>query len=179
MKRPILAASISLMLLLGSAPAGAWYQWYSHNLPAAPAPTGWAYQNYGPGADAGTWPEPVLPPWLWFMQQPNWATLWMTPWMMPAMTSGVFVEQSQNQFGYQIRVHTPDSHTSNLDISAQDGVIAINSRRSSQAGPGGPAQMQQSGWTTRWITLPTDANLGAIRMSRTGNVVEIFVPRFG
>ena len=167
-----LAASISLMALLSSSPAGAWSQWYYQSLSHAPFSPYWLYRN-NPQTGIGPLPWLASPPWLW-LHQPNLGS-W---WTMPGMTSGILVEQNRIPLGYGIRVHVLGGTMQNLDIGVKDGIIVIDSSNTVRTIAGSPIRMRQSGWTTRWISLPPDANLAATRMSRRDGVVEIFVPRF-
>jgi len=167
MKRHIFAAALATGLAVQSAPTAAWYQWYYQDMPVGPIPGLWNYQNV-PYQVPGT--NPFLgqtPPWLQFYRPDLFR--W---WTMPSMSSGISVEQDQSPLGYHIRVYVPGGHSDNLRIGLESGAIVISS--SEQAAAHRPLQM---GWSSQWVTLPADANLAAMKMSRGEAGVEIFVPR--
>jgi hypothetical protein len=100
--------------------------------------------------------------------QSNW-------WFMPSGVSGTFVEQGQSPSGYHIRVYAPGGRPGSLEIGVEGGAIVV--RSSEQMTSSAPFPSQQVAWSARWIRLPADANLAAMRMSRSAAGVEIFVPR--
>ena len=178
---------LGLGLALQTAPATAWWQWYSHNIPYGPAPGMWFYQAFPgyPGVP-GLWPgqlwlqEHLLSlanqggPHFWQYQTPPFGTT--TLWSATVPMSGLFVEQSQTPAGYQIRVHTGQSGPPMVDISTQGGFLTMRSHSAGGVGDGG-MQMQQAGWASQSIALPADANVAAMQMQRGDGVVQIFIPR--
>jgi hypothetical protein len=172
MKMSILATVLATGLAAQSAPTAAWYQWYKQDNLFAPVPGFWFYQNFPYYGVSSTGPLLGQTSPSFWSYQPSLYT-W---WTLPSSPSGTYVEQSQSPSGYHVRVHAPSGRPGNLQIGVEAGAIII--RSSDQFAAGGPLQAQQMGWFTRWITLPADANLAAMRMARSDDVVEIFVPRF-
>lgn len=172
MKMRILAVALATGLISQSAPAAAWYQWYRQDIPFAPVPDSWFYRGVpyeSPGVANPIFGQ--VSPWFWFYQPAlhHW-------WTMPNVSGGTYVEQSQSPSGYHIRVYVSGGRSGNLQISVEAGAIIV--RSSEGVAASGQFQMQQSGWSTRWLALPADANLAAMRLSRGEDGVEIFVPRF-
>ncbi len=170
MKRYRIAAAIALGVLIPTASATAWWQWLHQDLPYAPGPGLWLYQNIPQGSAPGQ-----MQPWFWRSQSmPTGPTgIWSSTMPM----SSLFVEQSHTPLGYAIRVRTGHPGTQDIDIGLEGHALVIKKRAMAQNAPGIPMQMQQSGWSTQWVSLPADANVSALRISRGNGVVEIFVPR--
>lgn len=170
MKQNRIAAAIAFGLLIPTAPATAWWQWYYQDTPFAPAPGMWFYQNF-----------PQIPvfnqmePWVWQYQTVPYGATSM--WTSRLPTNSLFVEQSQSPAGYSIRVYTEQSGTQDIDVGLDGRSLVIKRRANTQAFHGAPWPVQQSGWTTQWVSLAPDANLGALRISRGADLIEIFVPR--
>ncbi len=91
--------------------------------------------------------------------------------------SGLFVEQSQSPAGYSVRIRTGQTGLQDIEVGLEGRILVIKQREASRTAAGVPMWMQKSGWTTRWVSLPEDANVGALRMLRNGDLIEIFVPR--
>jgi len=169
-KRYRIVAAIALGVLVPTASATAWWQWFHQDIPFAPVPGMWFYQNA---------PQSVAPgqtqPWFWHYQTPpaGPATMWSS--MMPV--NSLFVEQSHSPLGYTIRVRTGQPGTTDIEVGMEGHALVIKKRQLQQGTPGSPLQMQQAGWSTQWVSLPADANVSAMRMSRGNGLVEIFVPR--
>lgn len=170
MKRYRTVAAIALGVLIPATSATAWWQWFQQDIPYGPVPGMWFYQNM-PQATAPGQTGPVF----WHYQSPpaRPPTMWSS--MMPM--SSLFVEQSASPLGYIIRVHTGNRTTTDIEIGVEGHALVIKKRQVQQIGPGAPMQMQQAGWSTQWVSLPADANISSMRMSRGNGVVEIFVPR--
>ena len=171
-------------LALQTAPAAAWWQWYSQDMPYGPVPGMWFYQNIpeAPGFGPGQ-------PWLWNYPAPpagqSGAQFWQyqstpygptTLWSSAMPTTGLHVEQNETPAGYLIRVLTGQPGAPTVDIGVQGGFLTIRSRSLTSAG-GNAMQMHQSGWATQSISLPAGANVAAMQMQRGDGVVEIFIPR--
>ena len=175
---------LGLGLALQAAPAAAWWQTYSQNIPYGPAPGMEAYPttpwvpNYGPNLSA-LW-DFLAPltglgaPQFW--QYPNMAYGPPALWSSAMPMGGLYVQQNEVPAGYQIRVHTGQPGLPVVDISVQGGLLVIRSQ-SSATGGGNAMQISQSGWSNQSISLPADANVAAMQMQRGNGVVEIFIPR--
>lgn len=165
-----IAAAIAFGLLFPVTPATAWWHWYYQDIPYLPVPGMWFYQNL-PQAPAFGQSQPRL----WnFQAVPSGSTsMWASTFPM----STLFVEQSQSQAGYSIRVYTGQPGTQDIEIGLEGRALFIRRSEHSRAFPGARLPIQQSEWTTQWVSLPADANLGALRMSRGSGLIEIFVPR--
>jgi len=174
---------LGLGLTLPTAPAAAWWQSYSQNIPYGPAmgmgyyPTNPWVPNYGPNLSA-LWDflAPLTGPGgPQFWQYPTLPYGPMTLWSSATPTGGLYVQQNEILAGYYIRVHTGQPGAPAVDIAVQDGFLTI--RTHSTGGGGNAMQMQHSGWSTQAISLPADANVSAMQMQRGNGVVEIFIPR--
>ena len=170
MKRHRIATAIALGVLFPAASATAWWQWYHQDIPYAPIPGIWFYQNIPQDPRPGQ-----MRPWIWQYQTAPAGQTSMRSSTMPM--SSLFVEQSHTPMGYTIRVHTGRPGTQDIEVGLEGHALVIKQREMTQTAPGMPMQMQQSGWSTQWVSLPADANVAAMRMSRGNGVVEIFVPR--
>ncbi len=158
-----------LGLLCWTAPAPAWWQWYYHDLPYAPAqgmgvPNIWFY-NHVPFSPA---------PGMWFYHTQPYGQAHY--WSIPSTSSGVYVEQVQSPLGYGFRVHSNDPGLQGIEVRAEGGALVIRSHNSAYSGMG-LASSFQSGWFTQWVALPADANLAGMLLSRHGGVLEIFIPK--
>jgi len=169
-KRYWTVAAIALGVLIPATSATAWWQWYHQDIPFAPVPGMWFYQNV-PQSTAPTQIGPLF----WQYQSPpaGLPTMWSS--MMPM--SSLFVEQAASPLGYSIRARTANPSTTDIEIGVEGHALVIKKRQMQQNAPGAPMQMQQAGWSTQWVSLPADANISSMRMSRGNGVVEIFVPR--
>ena len=170
MKRNRIAAAIALGVLIPATSATAWWQWFRQDIPFAPVPGMWFYQNV-PQATAPGQTGPVF----WHYQSPPAGP--PTMWSSTMPMSSLFVEQTASPLGYGIRVHTEYPGTMDIEVGVEGHALVIKKRRVQQIGRGAPMPMQQSGWSTQWISLPADANISSMRMSRGNGLVEIFVPR--
>ena len=174
MKKKLISVLGILGLLCWTAPATAWWQWYSHDLPYVPtqgigAPGMWFYNYipFGPTSGVGT-------PGMWFSQ-----TLPYGPtqyWNIPATSSGVYVEQLQSPMGYGFRISSRDPGLQGIEVRVEGGGLVIRSRNTVHSGMG-QASSFQSGWSTQWVALPANANLAGMTLSRRGSVLEVFIPR--
>lgn len=161
-------------LLCWTAPATAWWQWYYHDLPHGSmqgrgVPSMWFY-NYPPLVPT----QGVATPGMWFYH-----TLPYGPtryWTLPLTSSGVSVEQLQSPLGYGFRIRSGDPGFQGIEVRVEGGALVISSRNTAHSAMG-PASSFQSGWSTRWVVLPADANPARMTVSRRGGVVEIFIPR--
>jgi hypothetical protein len=169
-KRYPTTALIALCLLLPAASASAWWQWFYQDIPYAPVPGMWLYQNIPQSGVPGQ-----IQPWFW--QYQSLPTGPPTMWTSGTPMSSLFIEQSQSPMGYGIRIHTGGPGTQDIQVGLEGRALVIRKRETTGTVPGVPIQMQQSGWSTQWVSLPGDANLAAMRMSRGNGLVEIFVPR--
>ena len=174
---------LSLGLTFQAAPAHAWWQWYSQEIPYGPVPGMWHYQTT-------PWTPELWPgqAWLWNQLAPlagrGGPQFWQyqtgpfgpAPWTYGMPTTGLFVQQNQTPAGYQIRVHTGEPGAPTVDIGVQGGFLTIRSHSATNAG-GGMMSMQQAGWATQSISLPADANIAAMQIQRSDGLVEIFIPR--
>jgi hypothetical protein len=178
---------LSLGFTLQAAPANAWWQWYSHEIPYGSVPGLWHYQTY----PATPWVPELWPgqAWLWNQLAPLaglWGPqLWQYPtlrygpttmWSSTMPTTGLYVQQNETPAGYQIRVHTGEPGVPAVDIGVQGGFLTIRSHPATKAA-GGMLSMQQAGWATQSISLPADANVAAMQIQRCDGLVEIFIPR--
>ena len=160
--------SLGAGLALQAAPAGAWWQWYQQEVPYAPVPAFWFYQNIPQVPAFGQ-----TQPWLWYYQTPGAGSASM--WTIPGPLSSLHVEQTQTPLGYYVRVNTGQQGLREVDVNVAGNVLVIRSR--SVVDTGIPLQMQQAGWMTQWLSLPADTDLAAMRMQRGDGVIEIFIPR--
>lgn len=170
MKRCRIAASIALGLFFPAASASAWWQWFHQHIPCSPGPGIWFYQEIPHGA-APTRLRPQTQRFQSFSTGPT--STWSTAMPM----SSLFLEQLHTPMGYTIRVRTGNPGAQDLEIGLEGHALVIKKRDMTQTALGMPIQMQQSGWSTQWVSLPADANLAALRMARGNGMVEIFVPR--
>lgn len=92
-------------------------------------------------------------------------------------TAGLYVEQHQSPAGYLIRIHTGQRGAPAVDIDVQGGFLTIRTGAAEGAAGGTGMPVQQVAWATRWIALPTDANVAAMQMQWGDGVAEIFIPR--
>lgn len=170
MTRYRIAATVALGVLFPAASATAWWQWFHQDIPNGPARGIWFYQNVPHVAAPGQ-----IQPWFWHFQSvPTGPT---TTWSSPMPTNSLFVEQSHSPMGYTVRVRTGYPGTRDIEVGVEGHALVIKRREMTQTAPGMPMQMQHSGWSTQWVSLPADANIAALRMSRGNSLVEIFVPR--
>jgi hypothetical protein len=176
---------LGLGLVFQVAPATAWWQWYSQDIPYGPTTGMWSYQTM-PGAP-GFWPGQS---WLWNYPAPlaglggpqfwQYSTLpygSTNLWSSAMPTGGLYVQQNEIPTGYQIRIYTGQPGTPVVDIGVQGGFLTVRSHSTTSAPSGTAMQMQQAGWSTQSISLPADANVAAMQMQRGDGVVEIFIPR--
>lgn len=170
MKSYRLAATMALGVLIPASSATAWWQWFHQDIPYAPVPGMWFYQKVPQTPSVGQ-----MQPWFWNYQSIPGAPANMWSSFMP--TSSLFVEQSASPLGYNVRVHTGNSATTDIEVGVEGHALVIKKRQMQGVVPGAPMQMQQAGWSTQWVSLPADANISSIRMSRGKGLVEIFVPR--
>ncbi len=175
--------ALSLGLTLQAAPANAWWQWYSQEIPYGSTPAMWSYRTT-PWAPE-LWPGQA---WLWNQLAPlagqGGPQFWQyqtipfgpAPWTYGMPAAGLFVQQSQTPAGYQIRVHTGEPGAPTVDIGVQGGFLTIRRHAATNAADG-MMSMHQAGWATQSISLPADANIAAMQMQRSDGLVEIFIPR--
>ena len=176
---------LGLGLALHGAPAGAWWQSYYQTIPYGPTPWAGPYPaapwipTFGPDLSAlwnflaplsglgrpQFWQYPIMP------YGP------MNYWSGTIPMSGLFVQQGETPAGYQILVQTGQPGAPTIDIGVQGGVLTIRTQAQQANSGAGNAMQMQSGWSTRMITLPPDANFAAMQMQRGNGVVEIFIPR--
>ncbi len=183
--RTFLGLGLGLALGLQAASPAAWWPGYPANAPRPPAPGAWL-NHTGPGvadmARGQPWPlgYPATPTGQGVVQFWNYHAMPFGPWsawstIMP--TSGLYVEQRQSPAGYLIRVRTGRGATPAIDLNVEGGVLKIQSRSMTGAGAGGDLQMQQTGWSTQWVSLAADADVPAMQVQWGDGVVEIFIPR--
>ena len=183
--RTTVLSSLGLGLVLQAAPAGAWWQSYYQSIPYGHAPIPMSYQSM-PGVlelwPGQAWLSRSLAP----LASPAGPQFWQYPtlpygptsmWSSAMTTAGLYVQQNEIPAGYQIRVHTGQLDTPALDIGVQGGFLTIRTRSLTRAGGGNGMPMQQLGWATQSISLPTDANVAAMQLQQGDGVVEIFIPR--
>jgi hypothetical protein len=177
---------LSLGFTLQAAPANAWWQWYSQQIPYGAGPGLWSYQSY----QTTPWGPELWPgqAWLWNqlapLASPGGPQFWQyqtipfgpAPWTYGMPTTGLFVQQSQTPAGYQIRVYTGEPGAPMVDIGVQGGFLNIRSQSATNAA-GGSMSMHQAGWASQSISLPADANVAAMQIQRSDGLVEIFIPR--
>ena len=97
----------------------------------------------------------------------------------PAFSAAFYVEQRQWPAGYGIRLYLPDRRTGDIHVSAQGNSLLIRSEGQEQLAPEGafgPVFMQFGSFSQR-LTLPLDADVGQMRLTNRGGVIEIFIPR--
>jgi hypothetical protein len=169
-KRYRIATFIALGVLFPAASATAWWQWYHQDIPYAPWSGMWWFQNAPQGVVPGR-----MQPWSWQYQSvPDGPT---SMWSSTTPISSLFVAQSHTPMGYRIRVHTGRPGTQDIEVGLEGHALVIKKREMSHTSPGTPIQIQQTGWSTQWVSLPADANVTALRITRGNGLVEIFVPR--
>ena len=170
MKHYRIAASIALGLFFPATSAIAWWQWFHQDVPYAPGPGFWFYQMIpqvaAPGRAARQGQQFQS-----FTTGP--AGIWSTSIPM----SSLFVEQTPSPMGYTVRVYTDYPRTQDIEIGVEGRTLVIKKREMARIPPGMPMQMRQTGWSTQWVSLPADANVAALRMSRGNGIVEVFIPR--
>jgi len=162
--------------------ASAWWQWHYSDVPYVPVPvtTPAMWFNFAPFANMGmlfanpalwfTNPVATAPnPGMWYYQTlPLGATQF---WNMPMMSSGVFVEQLRLPTGYGFKIGSRDPGQS-ITVNVEGGSLVISSHSATSSGMGGG-----SGFSNQWVSLPADANVAMMTMSRRGGVIEVFIPR--
>lgn len=170
MKRYRIAATLALGVLFPATSAVAWWQWFHQDVPNGPKPGIWFYQNIPTMTAPGQ-----IQPWFWHYQSvPTGPT---TIWSSPMPMDSLFVEQSHSPQGVTIRVRSGYPGTQEINVGVEGHILVIKKRQIAQIEPGARMQIPHSGWSTQWMSLPADANVAALRISRGDGLVEIFVPR--
>ncbi len=96
-----------------------------------------------------------------------------------AFSAAFYVEQRQGPAGYGIRLYLPDRRTADIHVSAEGSSLLIRSggqERLAPEGTFGPVFIQFGSFSQR-LTLPLDADIGQMRLTNRGGVIEIFIPR--
>ncbi len=95
-----------------------------------------------------------------------------------AFSAAFYVEQKQGPAGYGIRLSLPDRRTADIHVSAEAAVFSSAAGGKSDLNPGtfGPVFMQFASFSQR-LTLPLDADIGQMRLTNRGGVIEIFIPK--
>jgi len=96
-----------------------------------------------------------------------------------AFSAAFYVEQRQGPAGYGIRLYLPDRRTADIHVSVEGRSLLIHSggqERLAPEGTLGPVFMQFGSFSQR-LTLPLDADIGQMRLTNRGGVIEIFIPR--
>ncbi len=96
-----------------------------------------------------------------------------------AFSAAFYVEQRQWPAGYGVRLYLPDRRTMDVHISAERNSLLIRSEGQEQLAPEGsfgPVFMQFGSFSQR-LTLPLDADVGQMKLTNRGGVIEIFIPR--
>lgn len=157
MNRVRITALLAFGLLFQAPVANAWWQWYQQDLPYTLGPGWWFYQTapqqWGPGAMNAPWLQYALP-----SQAP------MSWWNSQTAGSGLNVQQSQSTAGYLVRIQSATQAKPTLGVDGQ--TLLIRSQGNAQ-----------SGWSAQWVSLPADANIAAMRVSRSPGLLELFIPR--
>jgi HSP20 family molecular chaperone IbpA len=96
-------------------------------------------------------------------------------------SAAFYVEQRQWPVGYGIRLYLSDRRTADIRVSAEGNSLLIRSEGQAQLAPegaSGPVFTQFGSFSQR-LTLPLDADVGQMKLTNRGGVIEIFIPRRG
>ena len=170
MKNLQISALFAFGLMLHASGAQAWSQWYYQDLPYSPG--FWFYQTFPEATGTGPGLVPSANPWFHYFQMVPQSTSWWTS-QIPMNT--LYVEQSQSPVGYTVRVFTAGQAT--VDLGGDGSTLVIRSQNISPSMRATPMQTSGSGWASQWVSLPGDANFGAMRVFRRPGLLTIFVPR--
>lgn len=96
-----------------------------------------------------------------------------------AFSAAFYVEQRQWPVGYGIRLYLSDRRTADIHVSAEGNSLLIRSEGQEQLAPEGAfgPMFTQFGSFSQRLTLPLDADVGQMKLSNRGGVIEIFIPR--
>ncbi|MGB5452452.1 MAG: Hsp20 family protein [Sedimenticolaceae bacterium] len=96
-----------------------------------------------------------------------------------AFSAAFYVEQRQWPAGYGIRLYLPDRRTAEIHVGVEGNSLLIRSEGQEKLAPEGafgPVFMQFGSFSQR-LTLPLDADIGQMKLTSRGGIIEIFIPR--